>query len=73
MVNTITVQPQSSGSFTVRYFTTIQIVTTGTGVSQGQLCLTVRYPFHKQKHTKWYAFYIVCKLRGEEIYKQNEN
>ncbi|MFE7913003.1 DUF3992 domain-containing protein, partial [Bacillus mobilis] len=26
------------------YFTTIQIVTTGTGVSQGQLCLTVRYP-----------------------------
>ncbi|MFK4308342.1 hypothetical protein ABH948_005436 [Bacillus sp. RC218] len=44
IVNTITVQPQSSGSFTVRYFTTIQIVTTGTGTSQGQLCLTVRYP-----------------------------
>ncbi|PFD35517.1 hypothetical protein CN285_23785 [Bacillus cereus] len=38
------VQPQSSGSFTVRYFTTIQIVTTGTATSQGQLCLTVRYP-----------------------------
>ncbi|MGH0431644.1 DUF3992 domain-containing protein [Bacillus mycoides] len=44
VVNTITIQPQSSGSFTVRYFTTIQIVTTGIGTSQGQLCLTVRYP-----------------------------
>ena len=50
VVDTITVQPQSSGTFTVRYFTTVQITTTGTTVNQGEFCITVRYPFHK-KHT----------------------
>ncbi|CJB35937.1 Uncharacterised protein [Streptococcus pneumoniae] len=44
MVDTITVQPQSSGTFTVRYFTTVRITTTGTIVNQGEFCITVRYP-----------------------------
>ncbi|TXR67721.1 S-Ena type endospore appendage [Bacillus sp. AR18-7] len=44
VVDTITVQPQSSGTFTVRYFTTVRITTTGTTVNQGEFCITVRYP-----------------------------
>ncbi|KOS30009.1 hypothetical protein ADK18_04195 [Bacillus anthracis] len=44
VVDTITVQPQSSGTFTVRYFTTVRISTTGTTVNQGEFCITVRYP-----------------------------
>ncbi|HHK5564573.1 TPA: DUF3992 domain-containing protein [Bacillus thuringiensis] len=44
VVDTIIVQPQSSGTFTVRYFTTVRITTTGTTVNQGEFCITVRYP-----------------------------
>ncbi|EJQ54250.1 MULTISPECIES: DUF3992 domain-containing protein [Bacillus] len=43
VVDTITVQPQSSGTFTVRHFTTVRITTTGTTVNQGEFCITVRY------------------------------
>lgn len=44
VVDTLIVQPQSSGTFTVRRFTTIRITTTGAGDHQGEVCVTVRYP-----------------------------
>ena len=71
MVDTITVQPQSSGTFTVRYFTTVRITTTGTTVNQGEFCITVRYQFIKAYRER-YAFYIkeIMKL---VFYKQHVN
>ena len=60
MVDTITVQLQSSGTFTVRYFTTVRITTTGTTVNQGEFCITVRYSIHK-KHTVNGMLFILRK------------
>ncbi|WP_369903556.1 S-Ena type endospore appendage [Bacillus manliponensis] len=43
IIDSITLQPQSSGTFTVKGFTHIQIVT-ATGLHQGEFCMTLSYP-----------------------------
>ncbi|CAM4246896.1 hypothetical protein BAMA_06325 [Bacillus manliponensis] len=43
VIDSITLQPQSSGTFTVKGFTHIQIVT-ATGLHQGEFCMTLSYP-----------------------------
>lgn len=50
VIDTITVQPQSSGTFTVRYFTTVRITTTGTTVNQGEFFIekAMKLVFYKQ-------------------------
>lgn len=71
VVDTITVQPQSSGTFTVRYFTTVRITTTGTTVNQGEFCITVRYPISKKAYRERYAFFE--KVMKLVFYKQHVN
>ncbi|PFK33294.1 hypothetical protein COI93_18465 [Bacillus cereus] len=42
-VDSLTIPPQGSSTFTQRGFDTIQVTTASAGAHQGEICLTVRY------------------------------